>query len=72
MGVFSEKGDCDVMGKSKGPMKGVLTCYEFVMWRFLLVAIVFLMKIRLRKGLQPPEIVGYSWSSPTFGYNIRP
>lgn len=27
MGVFSEKGDCDVMGKSKGPMEGVLTCY---------------------------------------------
>ena len=28
MGVFSEKGDCDMMGKSKGPMKGVLTCYK--------------------------------------------
>ena len=27
MGVFSEKGDCDMMGKSKGSVKGVLTCY---------------------------------------------
>jgi|GEM_PF-2810656 hypothetical protein len=28
MGVFSEMGDCDVMGKSKGSVKGVLTCYK--------------------------------------------
>ena len=28
MGVFSEKGDCDMMGKIKGSVKGVLTCYK--------------------------------------------
>jgi len=30
MGVFSEKGDCDMMGKSKGSVKGVLTCYDLL------------------------------------------
>jgi len=35
MGVFSENGDCDVMGKSKGPMEGVLTCYDITFILFI-------------------------------------